>query len=107
MPLEGLDEEGLPHNPDLQAAQLKFLLSLEDSQVDKESTWLNLLDVIKEKCKIKFFFFGTFQRQLIALAVSLVVVIYQLFFFYQPWLHSIHLCARNCNVLLIRSYWTK
>lgn len=50
MPLGGIDEEGLPRNPDLEAAQLKFLLTLEDAGTDKDDIWRKLLEVIKEKC---------------------------------------------------------
>ena len=46
MPLEGLEEEGLPKNPDLSLAQLKFLLTVEE--VDKEAIWSQLLTAIKE-----------------------------------------------------------
>ena len=46
MPLEGLEEEGLPKNPDLSLAQLKFLLTVEE--VNKEVTWTQLLTAIKE-----------------------------------------------------------
>jgi len=45
MPLEGLEEEGLPKNPDLSLAHLKFLVSVEE---DKESIWSQLLAAIKE-----------------------------------------------------------
>ena len=55
MPLEGIDEEGLPHNPDLEVAQLKFLLTLEDAEVDREEVWQKLLEVIKEKGNITHF----------------------------------------------------
>lgn len=50
MPLEGLEEEGLPKNPDLSLAQLKFLLTVED--VDKEATWTQLLTAVKENGKV-------------------------------------------------------
>lgn len=47
MPLEGLEEEGLPKIPDLQLVQLKFLLTVEDGLgVDKEATWAKLLEAI-------------------------------------------------------------
>lgn len=36
MPLENLEEEGLPKNPDLRIAQLKFLLTLDDHRQDAE-----------------------------------------------------------------------
>lgn len=36
MPLENLEEEGLPKNPDLKIAQLKFLLTLDDHRQDAE-----------------------------------------------------------------------
>lgn len=53
MPLEGLEEEGLPKNPDLSLAQLKFLLTVED--VDKEATWSQLLTAIKENAMAPFY----------------------------------------------------
>ncbi|KAG8435867.1 hypothetical protein GDO86_007092, partial [Hymenochirus boettgeri] len=34
MPLENLEEEGLPKNPDLRIAQLKFLLSIREHRED-------------------------------------------------------------------------
>lgn len=34
MPLENLEEEGLPKNPDLRIAQLRFLLSLQPQRPD-------------------------------------------------------------------------
>lgn len=47
MPLEGLEEEGLPKIPDLQLVQLKFLLTVEDGLgVDKEETWAKLKEAI-------------------------------------------------------------
>ena len=47
MPLEGLEEEGLPKIPDLQLVQLKFLLTVQDGVgVDKEGTWATLLEAI-------------------------------------------------------------
>lgn len=52
MPLEGLEEEGLPKIPDLQLVQLKFLLTVEDGLgVDKEATWTKLLEAMTEYCK--------------------------------------------------------
>ena len=53
MPLEGLDEEGLPRNPDLNLVQQKFLLTVgDDLGVDREKVWGQLLAAIKENCKI-------------------------------------------------------
>ncbi|NP_001158526.1 26S proteasome non-ATPase regulatory subunit 6 [Oncorhynchus mykiss] len=47
MPLENLEEEGLPKNPDLRIAQLKFLLTMDGHrQDDKVKT--ELMDSIKE-----------------------------------------------------------
>lgn len=47
MPLEGLEEEGLPKIPDLQLVQLKFLLTVEDGLgIDKEATWDKLLEAM-------------------------------------------------------------
>ena len=48
MPLENLDEEGLPRNPDVRLAQLKFLLSIEDSSVDKDAVKAELMTAIIE-----------------------------------------------------------
>ena len=49
MPLENLDEEGLPRNPDLQIAQWRFLLTVEDALINKETVWEQLMTAIKEK----------------------------------------------------------
>ena len=49
MPLEGLQEEGLPCNPDLSLAQKKFLLTVTDNAEEKERLAAEILTVIKEK----------------------------------------------------------
>ncbi|RXN04234.1 26S proteasome non-ATPase regulatory subunit 6 [Labeo rohita] len=46
MPLENLEEEGLPKNPNLRIAQLKFLLTLEDHRQDAKVK-SELMDAIK------------------------------------------------------------
>ncbi|KTG02532.1 hypothetical protein cypCar_00006109 [Cyprinus carpio] len=46
MPLENLEEEGLPKNPNLRIAQLKFLLTLDDHRHDAEVK-RELMDAIK------------------------------------------------------------
>lgn len=47
MPLEGLEEEGLPKIPDVHLVQLKFLLTVEDGLgVDREGTWATLMEAI-------------------------------------------------------------
>uniref|UniRef100_A0A673L6T4 26S proteasome non-ATPase regulatory subunit 6 n=1 Tax=Sinocyclocheilus rhinocerous TaxID=307959 RepID=A0A673L6T4_9TELE len=46
MPLENLEEEGLPKNPNLRIAQLKFLLTLDDHRHDAEVK-SELMDAIK------------------------------------------------------------
>ena len=49
MPMESVDEEGLPKNPDLQLVQWRFLLSADDSVgVNKNAIWDQLLEAIKE-----------------------------------------------------------
>lgn len=48
MPIEGLDEEGLPRNPDVRLAQLRFLLTAKDLTVDKEAVKAELLAAIRE-----------------------------------------------------------
>lgn len=51
MPIEGLDEEGLPKNPDLQLMQWRFLLTVDESMgVNKEEIWENLMQAVKENC---------------------------------------------------------
>ena len=52
MPLEGLDEEGLPKNPDLQLGQWKFLLTVDEREgANREEIWGKLLTAIKDNCK--------------------------------------------------------
>uniref|UniRef100_A0A3P9Q0V1 26S proteasome non-ATPase regulatory subunit 6 n=1 Tax=Poecilia reticulata TaxID=8081 RepID=A0A3P9Q0V1_POERE len=46
MPLENLEEEGLPKNPDLRIAQLKFLLTMDGHRRD-EKVKTELMDAIK------------------------------------------------------------
>lgn len=46
MPLENLEEEGLPKNPDLRIAQLKFLLTMDGHRQD-EKVKNELMDAIK------------------------------------------------------------
>ena len=48
MPLENLDEEGLPRNPDVRLAQLKFLLATEDLSIDKDAVKAELMTAIVE-----------------------------------------------------------
>ena len=47
MPIENLEEEGLPKNPNLQLAQWKFLLTTDRYKDDKEIKQ-KLLDFLKE-----------------------------------------------------------
>lgn len=51
MPLENLEEEGLEKNPNLELAQLKFLLSLPEYK-DDQSVRTKLMDAIKKDGKI-------------------------------------------------------
>jgi 26S proteasome regulatory subunit N7 len=55
MPLDKLDEEGLPRNPDLKLAQWKFLLTLKDSQTDKAAILSQLMAAIEEKEMAPFY----------------------------------------------------
>ena len=49
MPIEVLDEDGLPKNPDLQLVQWRFLLSVDETMgVNKDDVWASLLQAIKE-----------------------------------------------------------
>lgn len=56
MPLENLEEEGLPKNPDLRIAQLKFLLTMDGHRRD-EKVKTELMDAIKANSELAFFFF--------------------------------------------------
>ena len=52
MPLEGLEEEGLPKIPDLQLVQWKFLLMVENGLgIDKEQIWDKLLEAMTKDGK--------------------------------------------------------
>lgn len=53
MPLENLEEEGLPKNPDLRIAQLKFLLTDGHRQDAKVKT--ELMDAIKANSELANF----------------------------------------------------
>ena len=56
MPLEGLEEEGLPKIPDLQLVQLKFLLTVDESLgIDKNEVWKKLEKEITENCRYSYF----------------------------------------------------
>lgn len=59
MPLENLDEEGLPRNPDVRLAQLKFLLSIEDPSIDKDAVKAELMIAIIENGSIYIFHTNT------------------------------------------------
>ena len=50
MPVESLEEEGLPRNPNLEIAQWKFTVINPDA-VEKEVARKKLLDAIKENGK--------------------------------------------------------
>lgn len=52
MPLEGIDEDGLPKNPDLQLMQWRFLLTAETTGIDKDAIWESLLQAIKENGEV-------------------------------------------------------
>lgn len=54
MPLENLEEEGLEKNPNLELAQIKFLLSLPEHKNDT-TLKTKLLDAIKADSEIAFF----------------------------------------------------
>lgn len=51
MPLENLEEEGLPKNPDLRIAQLKFLLTMDGHRQDAKVK-TELMDAIKANSKL-------------------------------------------------------
>ena len=50
MPVEKLEEEGLPKNPNLDIAQLRYTLAAPHG-VNKEETATKLLNAIKENSK--------------------------------------------------------
>lgn len=51
MPLENLEEEGLPKNPDLRIAQLKFLLTMEGHRQDAAAR-SELMEAIRTNSEI-------------------------------------------------------
>lgn len=51
MPLENLEEEGLPKNPDLRIAQLKFLLTMDGHRQDA-AVKTELMDAIKANSEL-------------------------------------------------------
>lgn len=51
MPLENLEEEGLPKNPDLRIAQLKFLLTMDGHRQDAKVK-TELMDAIKANSEL-------------------------------------------------------
>ena len=53
MPLEGLEEEGLPKNPDLHLMQLKYLICSGEGGVAAEA-WAELMETIKENCEREY-----------------------------------------------------
>ena len=53
MPLENLEEEGLEKNPNLELAQIKFLLSLPENK-NETSLKIRLLDAIEADSEIAF-----------------------------------------------------
>lgn len=55
MPLENLEEEGLPKNPDLRIAQLKFLLTMDGHRQDAKVK-TELMDAIKANSQLACFF---------------------------------------------------
>lgn len=53
MPLENLEEEGLPKNPDLRIAQLKFLLTMDGHRQDAKVK-TELMDAIKANSELAY-----------------------------------------------------
>ena len=51
MPVENLEEEGLPKNPNLEIAQWRYTLTAPHG-VNKEETTTKLLNAIKENSKL-------------------------------------------------------
>ena len=49
MPIDGVEEDGLPKNPDLQLMQWRFLLTVDEAMgINKNDTWEKLLHAVKE-----------------------------------------------------------
>lgn len=71
MPLENLEEEGLPKNPDLRIAQLKFLLTMDGHRQDAKVK-TELMDAIKANSELALQCYFT----LITLIVSLIFLIF-------------------------------
>lgn len=61
MPLENLEEEGLEKNPNLELAQIKFLLSLPEFK-NYDNLSAKLLHDIKAESEIAFFICSSFHH---------------------------------------------
>lgn len=72
MPLENLEEEGLPKNPDLRIAQLKFLLTMDGHRQDAKVK-TELMDAIKANSELAL---QRYLYWLYSLTVSLIFLIF-------------------------------
>lgn len=72
MPLENLEEEGLPKNPDLRIAQLKFLLTMDGHRQDAKVK-TELMDAIKANSELAL---QRYLYWLYSLIVSLIFLIF-------------------------------
>jgi hypothetical protein len=63
MPVENLEEEGLPKNPNLELAQLKFHLELPQHKSD-DAAKAKLMEAIKTDSKFRHRLVSTFSSSL-------------------------------------------
>lgn len=95
MPLENLEEEGLPKNPDLRIAQLKFLLTMDGHRQDAKVK-TELMDAIKANSELAFHF--------------VTLHTYYLLITYIPdtynWLHVCMLCMQSDMKTLLESVYS-
>ena len=75
MPVENLEEEGLKKIPDLEVAQLKFLLTLEED-IDRNEVKKRIIQLIEEKGKKSWLLLYYFMRTSTGIAVSALFVPY-------------------------------
>lgn len=76
MPLENLEEEGLPKNPDLRIAQLKFLLTMDGHRQDAKVK-TELMDAIKANSELAL------QCYLYRLCSLIVFLVFLMFCMYK------------------------
>lgn len=77
MPVENLEEEGLPKNPNLELAAWRFTITNPDGK-DKEEAKKRLLNAIKENGVYSLFHFVLSHMLAVSTHVGMYKIFYQL-----------------------------